>query len=337
VSGDLPPDAYEELVGHAVDVITVVDESGVIQYESPSIRRVLGFEPEELVGEVVFDYVHPDDRRAALDTFREIVESGTADATGAVELRFRCADGSWRWVESRGINRTASAIGGYVVTSRDIGERKAHERRLQRENDRLERFAGVVSHDLRNPLGAAAGHLELAREECESEHLDAVGRSLDRMDELIDDVLALVREGRRRPLLDAVDLRTVAEESWAGVETAAATLSVETDRAVVADESQLRQLLGNLFHNAVEHGGEDVTVTVAALEDGFAVADDGGGLAAGARDSLFEYGFSTKADGTGLGLSIVTEIADNHGWSVTVTDAADGGTRFEVRGVTVAE
>ena len=96
---------------------------------------------------------------------------------------------------------------------------------------------------------------------------------------------------------------------------------------------RLEQLLENLFRNAVDHAGEDVTVTVGDLDDEFYVADDGPGISDDERDRVFEDGYSTVEEGAGLGLAIVAGIAEAHGWSVTVTESEDGGARFEVTGV----
>jgi signal transduction histidine kinase len=101
----------------------------------------------------------------------------------------------------------------------------------------------------------------------------------------------------------------------------------------------LSQLLENLFRNAVEHGGDDVTVNVGSLPGGFYVADDGPGIPAADRESVFEPGFTTNDDGTGFGLEIVEAVASAHGWDVRVTDAAEGegGARFEFTGVDVLD
>lgn len=336
MSGQVSPTATEELLSHSVDVMTVLDESGVIQYESPSIHRMLGYEPTDLVGENVFEYIHPDDRQAALETFSELIESSAGNRTGRVELRFRHDDGGWVWVESRGVNERGSEIGGYVVTTRDITERKEYERELEQERDRLERFASLVSHDLRNPLNVAQGQLGFAREECESEHLAAVERAHDRIEALIDDLLTITYEGAVEPQVDAVDLRSMGEACWQNVETKAATLAIETDQRFLADESQCQRLLENLMRNAIEHGGDAVTVTIGGLEDGFYVEDDGRGLPHDTPEALLEDGFSTKEDGTGLGLSIVREIVETHEWHLMIQEGDDGGARFEIRGVTFA-
>jgi signal transduction histidine kinase len=102
---------------------------------------------------------------------------------------------------------------------------------------------------------------------------------------------------------------------------------------------RLQQLLENLFRNAVEHGGEDVTIRVGALDDaaGFYVADDGVGIPGEDRDEVFESGYSSATNGTGFGLAIVEEIADAHSWTIRVTESSEGGARFEMTDVELAE
>jgi signal transduction histidine kinase len=233
----------------------------------------------------------------------------------------------------------SKAMAGQSVTLTDITDREQYRRELERQNDRLETFASMVSHDLRNPLNVAQGRVDLAAEETESDHLDAASTALDRMEALIDDVLALARQGQPIDEPERVDLGTVAEEAWNVVETDEATLDVADTRRLLADDSRLQQLFENLFRNAVEHGGEDVTVRVGLLESraGFFVADDGPGVPDEEKDDVFESGYTTNTDGTGFGLAIVEEIVTAHGWAVSVTDAEDGGARFEITDVDFVE
>ena len=238
--------------------------------------------------------------------------------------------------------------------------------RLQTQNERLDRFASIVSHDLRNPLEVASGHLELV--ESDDDHLDRVAAMHERMDDLLDDLLTLAREGDRATDSEPVDLASVAERCWHSVETDGAALDVTGTLSLAADSSGLRQLLENLYRNAMEHGStsprshapedavehgstghadadssadsvehsttdeQSITIRVGPLEDGFFVEDDGPGIPPAIRDRIFEPGFSTGDDGTGYGLSIVSEIADAHGWSVSATESDSGGARFEITG-----
>ncbi len=216
-------------------------------------------------------------------------------------------------------------------------QRRRDTERLRRQNEKLDRFASIVSHDLRNPLNVLSGSLDLARETDDEEHFDRAENAVERMEALIDDMLALARLGDSIDETERIALAEVAQESWVGVETAVGNLAVETDAVVLADRSRLRQLLENLFRNSVEHNEEAVTVTVGSTPSGFSVADDGVGIDADSREQVFESGFSTSETGTGFGLAIVEEIADAHGWDVTLTESESGGARFEFTDVDVVE
>lgn len=224
-------------------------------------------------------------------------------------------------------------IQGLIGVTWEITERKKYEQELERQNERLEEFASLVSHDLRNPLNVASGRLELAKEDCESDHLDAIENAHDRMEALIEDVLTLTRTGKAVGETDQIPLESVITECWKTVDTADATIVRETDRTVQADPDRLKRLFENLFRNAVQHGGQEVTITIGDCEHGFYITDDGVGIPQEERDQIFESGYSTGEEGVGLGLSIVQEIVNAHGWEISVTESEDGGTRFEIRGV----
>ena len=222
---------------------------------------------------------------------------------------------------------------GRLWTFRDITERIEHEAELQGQNERLEEFASIVSHDLRNPLNVAHGRVELARDDCESEHLDVAERALERTFALIDDLLTLAREGESVADRKPVKLANIIDQCWQHVETLEATLDSDTEVTIRADWSRLEQLLENLIRNAVEHGRDDVTITVGDFDDGFYVEDDGPGIPPEEREKVFESGYSTRPGGTGFGLSIVKQVADAHDWTIEVSAGTDGGARFEVTGV----
>ncbi|MFB6179832.1 MAG: PAS domain-containing sensor histidine kinase [Halorientalis sp.] len=239
-----------------------------------------------------------------------------------------------------------------TATNREQALRE-RESELERQNERLDEFASVVSHDLRNPLNVAQGRLEFYHETGEESHYQKAQQAHDRMGAIIDEVLALARQGRTVSDLEQVDLTTVVKTAWAHVETDDASLDIDGEYLIRADPSRLQQLLENLLRNAIEHGAgcpdsqspdaavEDdagVSVRVGPLpdRDGFFLEDDGPGIPEGEREQVFESGFSTDDTGTGFGLAIVTGIAEAHGWDVTVTDAATGGARFEITGVETA-
>ncbi|WP_436901311.1 PAS domain-containing protein [Halovenus halobia] len=323
-------DAY---IDNTSDILGIVSEDGTFADLSPSSEHVLGYTPEELVGDSVFEYVHPADREWVGSEFADLVETGTRKR---IEYRFQDADGSYLWLESVASDRTESALSGYVVTTRDITDRKEREHKLLTQNEKLDAFTGFVSHDLRNALNVATLRLDLATQDVESPHLDNVADSLDRMEQLIDDLLVFADQGTAVGDTEAVDLAELAPEPWANLDTAGATLELAFDDSptIQADPSRVKSLLENLYHNAVEHGDTDTTVTVGTLDpDGFYVEDDGVGLAVEERDRVFEAGYTTKDDGTGLGLAIVEQVATEHGWDIDVTESEAGGARFEITGV----
>jgi len=215
-----------------------------------------------------------------------------------------------------------------------LTEQVEQERQLRQENERLNEFVSVVSHDLRNPLNVAQSRLTLARDRVADDDLDQVADALDRMGALIDDLLMLAREGERVGDLEPVAIDRFCEECWQNVQTGDVTLVTRSEQTIRVDPDRLKQLIENLVRNSVEHGG-DVTVTVGSLdsESGFYVADDGPGIPEDKRDEVFDRGYSTAEGGTGFGLAIVEEIASAHGWDVSVTESADGGARFEISGV----
>ncbi|WP_128906277.1 sensor histidine kinase [Halorubrum amylolyticum] len=220
---------------------------------------------------------------------------------------------------------------------------RVREREIARERDRLEEFAGLVSHDLRSPLNVATGNLDLVRDRLRAEHedmaeIDTVARSLERMEALVEDMLTLARQGAAIDETEPVSLAGLAEECWDSVDTASAELVVADDLRLRTDRSRLRQALENLFANAVAHADESVRVEIGVLPDdgGFYVEDDGPGVPADRRGEVFDAGVSTDPEGTGFGLKIVAEVADAHGWTLDLVDAADGGARFEFRGIETA-
>ncbi|QAU14155.1 PAS domain S-box protein [Halorubrum sp. BOL3-1] len=212
-------------------------------------------------------------------------------------------------------------------------ERLAHEQRLQRQNLRLEKFANVVSHDLRNPLNVAQGRINIARENRKSEHLDAAADAVNRGFDLIDNLLDLARAEQDITDTEDVAVAELAEDCWNTVETGNAEIAVDIGSIVEANRSRLRQLFENLFRNSVEHGGENITVEVGSLPDGFYVADTGPGIPVEKREDVFEEGYSESQDGTGFGLAIVKQIVEAYGWKIRITDGQEGGARFEIFGV----
>lgn len=316
--------------------ITITDpeqDDNPMVYVNDRFVEMTGYDRAESIGVNCRFLQGPDTEEASVQQLREAIDAW--EPTSVELLNYR-KDGTefWNRVSVAPIRDADGTVTQWVGFQEDITAFKERETALERQNDRLDSFASIVSHDLRNPLNVAQGRVQLAREASDdAENLDAALDALDRMESIVERTLALAREGETVGDPEPVDLAAVVADSWSTVDTASATLSVDTEREVLADPDRLRNLFENLMRNAVDHAGEDVSLRVGDLPDGFFVEDDGPGIDPAVADSLFEPGESGTAGNTGFGLAIVQEIATAHGWTVEATTGEEGGARFEVRGV----
>jgi PAS domain S-box-containing protein len=323
----------------------------IVDDVNAAFERVFGYDEAEIVGEDIDDYVLPDG-----ETGISLDDTYYVGDTMQSEVRRRTETGERDFL----VTVIPAELGdfsteGFVVYT-DITGRKRRESELRRQNERLEEFTSLVSHDLRNPLNVATGHLDLAREahpDDDPDHIETAADALDRMEGLIVDFLSLARQGRTVDETETVDLGDTVRRAWATVDTASeASLVVDDGLGTVpADGERLRTVFENLFRNSMEHGstssrsppddraerGGSVCVTVGPLPEkvgpGFYVADDGPGIPEDERDEVFEYGYSTDPDGTGFGLATVRRVIEAHGWSIAVggDDApGPGGATFVI-------
>ncbi|OYR57773.1 sensor histidine kinase [Halorubrum halodurans] len=323
---DLTPIASRVVVSEMDDGVVVVDADGTIVDVNPAGEAVVG-DREAAIG------------APAATRLPEYDRLGTA-ADDPVLVTHEGPDGERFLRLSRSPLRRGGETYGWVVLIGDVTTIEEQRRALEERNERLDAFAGVVSHDLRNPLSVISGYAELASETGDPEHLERIRSTADRTTEFLEDLLQLSRRGETVTEFEPVSL---AETVSAVADDAADDdLTVVVDDAVAgatvsADRVRFRQVLDNLLRNARDHADGPVTVTVGRLPDGFFVADDGPGIPASERESVFDVGFTTREPGTGLGLAIVRDVVEAHGWSIEATDGEDGGARFEVVGVEFVE
>jgi PAS domain S-box-containing protein len=311
---------YRTLIEQSHDAVTI-HQDGSYVFANQRASELFGRDQDELLECSVTDVVHPDD----LEQLAAVDGSGVdVGDQRTFEARIQQPDGDLRHCEFSTTVITYQDGLAMLASIRDITERKERERELERQNERLDEFASVVSHDLRSPINVARGSVDLTQQTGDHEHLERAEDALDRMETLVEDILDLARQGQLVDETEPVPLREAAEEAWQTVDSEAATLDVDLSAQVEADPVRLRELFENLFRNAVEHAGADVTVSVQRHEDGFKVTDDGPGLPEDVRADVFERGFSTTEDGTGFGLAIVRNIAEAHDWRIDTCAEADG-------------
>jgi PAS domain S-box-containing protein len=333
---------YQTLAENFPDgaVYLVDTDHTFVRAHGEELRRV-GFSPDDFEGKQPHD-LFPEE---IADTLRHYTEDALDGTGNTFEQEYR---GNHYRIRTTPVRTGGGEITHAMAVSQNVTDEVADRQELADKNERLEELASIVGHDLRNPLGVAEARLELAQDHCDSDHLRKASDAIGRSQALIDDLLTLAREGDEVDEAEPVDLAAVAKRSWGNVETAQATLDVGESGVIEADRSRLQQLFENLYRNSVEHGsassrpevddalehgGDDLTVSVEAMSNGFAVADTGPGIPESEREAVFEAGYSTSEEGTGLGLRIVEQTADAHGWALTVTESEQGGARFEFTSV----
>ena len=142
--------------------------------------------------------------------------------------------------------------------------------------------------------------------------------------------MTLARQGETIDETESIGLTDLVGKCWATVETENATIEIADEMTFQGDPGRLQHVFENLFRNAVEHGGSDVTVRIGCYgEQGIYVEDDGPGIPADEREEVLEPGHSSARGGTGFGLTIVKRIVEAHGWELSVAEGTDGGARFE--------
>jgi PAS domain S-box-containing protein len=330
----MPSVDYEAIFEKAEVGIALNDpDTGAVGKVNERYAELMGYDRDEL-RTMKIEEISADDPMFDQDAAMEKIRQALVDERHQFDWLFERKDGTQFWAEVVLKRTKIGPQDRLLAFVRDISDRKQYEQELEQKNQKLNTFAGIVAHDLQNPLTVADGNLTLAREECDSEHLEDIERAHVQMRALIDDLLALARTGDTIQEIEAIDLGGVVETCWQNTETAAADLVIEDGATIKADRGRLQQFLQNLFRNSIEHAGDDVTVIVGVLPNGFYVEDDGTGIPEAERDKVFDAGYSTAQEGTGFGLSIVEEIAAAHDWDIHVTEGSDGGARFEITDVT---
>lgn len=340
-TSDRVPDVSEsqETTAHrlveslSTHVIFQLDSDGDVVTWSGPAESFYGHDTETIIGQHVRVLFADKDSNES-DSLPENYFEEPKHDTIEVEHWHRRADGAIFWGTLTLSPLWNDTFHGYAAISQDTTTTKEYERMLERQNDRLKEFTDILAHDLRNPLNVIDGHLSLYQETEDKDHLETIDETTDRMARLVDDLLRVARQGDVVTDPEPTDIGDPIETAWESLTAdTGATLQYETVDSVSSDPDRLCELFENLFRNAVEHGGDNVTVRVGPLDTGFYVEDDGSGIAEEHKTEVFDHGFTTRNDGHGYGLSVVRTIVNAHGWDIIVSDAQTGGARFEITGI----
>ncbi len=330
-------DFYKTLVENSAEGMLTIDKESTIVYANPAIEEILGYTPEELIGsskmKIIPERLRPV-HAAALETY---VNTGERNIDwDGIELPALHKDG--HEVPTLISLREHKHNGEQYFTGivRDITERERQKEQLRDQRERLEQFADILAHDIRNPLSVAQSYTDIAQQKEGHPELEKVSDSLSRIDKLVEDILELSKEGQSIGAVEVINVNNSVRTAWSNVDTAAGSLHIDGNLGELeADASRFQDLFLNLFRNAVEHGGSDVEVEVGKLSEknGLYIVDNGPGISESETSEIFDHGYSTQEDGTGYGLSIVKKIVTAHGWDITVCEDYNSGARFEITGI----
>jgi two-component system CheB/CheR fusion protein len=352
---------FRSLVEKSWDAFGLIDAQGTMSYGSPTTARILGYDPEELIGRNAFDLIHPDDQDDIRRLFLELLQNVGASTTA--QYRFHHKDGSWRWLETTATNLLADpGVQAVVVNYRDITERKRLEAELQQRaaqlqtaDRRKDEFLAMLAHELRNPLAPIRNALQIMKQpnaDCSvvERVREMMERQVHHMTRMVDDLLDVSRITRgkielRKEVIDLVSVvRRTMEATRPLIEDRHQVLTVSLPTqplCLKADLTRLEQILANLLNNASKYTDQGGHIWLSAKHEGndivLRVKDTGMGVPADMLSRIFEPFVQSdrvlhhSQGGLGIGLTLVRSLVEMHGGTVSAhSDGPGKGTELVV-------
>ena len=335
---------FRLLVQNAFDIITILTKDGVITYESGSVKRLLGYDPDERVGKNIFrdTIVHPEDLEKKISAFREAVTK--ANELVRTEFRLKHKDGSYRDIEAFYLNLLDDPhIEGIVANYHDITE----QRKLEQQR---EEFISIASHELKTPVTSVKGYIQILQDIFSTtgdvmsiELINKLHLQIDRLTNLIKDLLDVtqIRQGQLEFRESSFDIDALIHEIVSDMQLSTKKHLIVADlnaaKNITADKERIGQVLNNLISNAIKYSpnADKVLVTSNAAEENITVCvqDFGIGINLDMQKRIFERFFRLHDKrhpypGLGLGLYIASEIVKHHGGSLTVQSVPGKGSVF---------
>lgn len=360
---------YRLIAENTSDLICLLDTKGIYTYVSPSHHELLGYAPEDLLGQSFFSLIHPEEQEEAR---RRFVESFEGKKPGNLEWSLKHIDGTWRVFDvlEKWIYDAQDKPQQAILVSRDLTERKQAEKSLRDSEEQLRQaqkleavgqLAGGIAHDFNNLLTVITGYGDILMKRIPTSDpnrsmIEEIKRAAERSSSLTRQLLAFSRKQVLQPKV--FNLNTLVSDMGKmlrrliGEEMEFTTILTDEPALVNADPGQIEQVLMNLVVNArdaLPHDGGKITVEIeqvqidqayagmhVAVRPGsyimLAVSDNGSGMDEDTRKHMFEPFFTTKEQGkgTGLGLSTVYGIVKQSEGNIWVYSEPGQGTTFKV-------
>jgi PAS domain S-box-containing protein len=347
---------YETVVEDGSDVIFIVDYEGNIYYANGSVYGTLGYRSKILVGKNFFEFILPESVDKLKLKFRQ---SQKRAYTEKVELQFRCADKSYRFLEFNAINlKHRDDLHGFILDCRDITQRKQDAEELVRLQKAKEQFLANISHEIRTPINGIAGMASLLSQNPSPDeretYLNAIKHSAENLKVIINDILdlAAIESGKLKfekigfNLKDLVPslISTFAYQAKEKKLKLEYSIDEKLNRILLGDPVRLNQILINLINNAVKfthRGSIHVACEVERLQKDrcwirIEVSDTGVGIPEEKLATIFESfsqadeSVTRRYGGSGLGLTIVKQLVELQDGKITVRSQENKGSTFIV-------
>lgn len=346
---------YRLLAQNSFDLICVHDADGSLEFVSPSVKRLLGYEPDELIGHKPYEIVHEADKHI----IRSLVLTGKNHPSiqHPIQYRLKHKDGSYVWIETifTPLDSPDGKTNVVLSQTRDIRRSKGYQiqleertKELERSNADLETFAFVSSHDMQEPLRMIANYMQLLKrkyagkldKEAE-EYIDFASNGAITLQQLLRDLLSYSRITRADIKQEKVNVNQLMKEVLRNIQLEIkernAEITIGELYSVVSDKNLLMLVLQNLTLNGLKYNHSktpevEVTCTTMATGFEFCVADNGIGIKPEHQKRIFEpfHRLHTKAEipGTGLGLSICKKIVERLGGTIRLESEYGVGSKF---------
>lgn len=343
---------FRLMVEEGSDLILLMDKNLKILYQSPSIKRILGYDQNETYGRNILEFIHPDDRDSFTEKFNIFLDN--PDVVPIIELRVLHRDGSLRYLEVKAKNHINNPlIRGIIANCRNITERKRIELELYKYQklESLGILAGGIAHDFNNVLTAIIGNLSLVKMEIDAssgiyETLTDAEKAAYRAKHLTEQLLIFSKGGS--PVRQTASIRDIIDDTVDFILhgfTVQCDVSIPDDIMMVdIDEGQISQVINNLIINAAQSmpDGGMIKITAENIHingpgPGFikggnyikiSVTDYGCGIPRENIGKIFDPFFTTKSGGSGLGLATAYSVILRHGGYIDLESTPGKGTTF---------
>lgn len=333
---------FKELVEHSEDIIIVTDSDFNIRYISSSVTSVFGYEPLEVIGKNIFEYIQQDKVAPWRDLLRQVTSSCSDEFTVYV-------NGHKRYFDVHVANLLDSdSVQGVVLKLHDITRKKLRERELIKSNEHLDQVIYKTTHDLKAPLTSALGLIQIAERagvEDKDQYIRLIKKSLLNLDAYIEEMNNFFRVEKLALQRDRIDLRTMlhdTQELLMNVMPSKVKVLVSLDEATpwYSDTLRVKTIITNIFSNAIKYQDLQkqnpfvkIATRVTREYCEISISDNGIGIEEEFQDKIFDLFFraTDKANGTGLGLFIVRDTIQRLNGSIEVKSVPGHGTTFFIK------